>query len=114
MPQKEQLASMLKLPLPKRKGTKPSVQSTRSWGVERVKVGKICTLVRERRIREGARRGKFGLHGERRQNPRKKGRASKKSLPKSSRRKHERVSGCKSFPGRSAVLVSLLLWPNLK
>ena len=93
MPQKEQLASMPKLPLPKRKGTKPSVQSTRSWGVERVKVGKICTLVRE-----GARRGKGGLHGERRQNPRRKGRASKKSLPKS-RRKHERVSGCKSFPG---------------
>ena len=31
-----------------------------------------------------------------------KGRTSKKSLPRTSRRKHERVSGCKSFPGRSA------------
>ena len=33
---------------------------------------------------------------------RRKGRASKKNLPKRSRRKHERVSGRKSSPGRSA------------
>ena len=31
-----------------------------------------------------------------------KGRASKKSLPRTSGRKHERVSGRKSSPGRSA------------
>ena len=46
--------------------------------------------------------GKGGLHGERGQIPRRKGWASKKSLPRTSRRKHERVSGRKSFPGRSA------------
>ena len=43
--------------------------------------------------------GKGGLHRERGQIPRRKGRASKKSLPRTSRRKHERVSGRKSFPG---------------
>ena len=71
-------------------------------GGERVKVGKSCTLARERKIRARAWRGKGGLHCEGRQIPRGKGRASKKSLPRRSRKKHERVSGCKSFPGRSA------------
>ena len=32
VPQREQLASSAEQPLPKGKGTKPSVQSTRSWG----------------------------------------------------------------------------------
>ena len=32
VPQREQLASTPKPPLPKGKGTEPSVQSTRSWG----------------------------------------------------------------------------------
>ena len=32
VPQREQLASTLELPLPKGKGTEPSVQSTRSQG----------------------------------------------------------------------------------
>ena len=63
---------------------------------ERVKVGKSCTLARVRGIRARAWRGKGGLHGEGRQIPR---RASKKSLPRTSRRKHERVSGRKSSPG---------------
>ena len=67
-----------------------------------VKVGKSPTLARERRIRARARRGKGGLHSERRQIPRRKGRASKKTLPKRSTKKHERVSGRKSFPERSA------------
>ena len=60
------------------------------------------TLARVRGIRAGASSGKRGLHGGRRQIPRKKGRESKKSLPRTSRRKHERVSGRKSSPGRSA------------
>ena len=43
----------------------------------------------------------------------KRGRVNKESLPRS-RRKHERVSGSKSSPGESAVLVSLHVWSNLK
>ena len=56
---------------------------------------------------ERAWRGKGGLHDEGRQIPRRKGRASKKSLPRTSRRKHERVSGRKSSLGRSAES-----WPH--
>ena len=44
-------------------------------------------------------------------------RGQAKNLPRRSRRNlssHDRVSGPKSFPGRSAVLVSLQVWPNLK
>ena len=68
---------------------------------ERVKVDESCTLVSEKGIRARACSGKGGIHSEERQIPRKKERASKKSLPRTSRRKHERVSGCKSSPGRS-------------
>ena len=57
---------------------------------------------RERGIRARAWSGKGGLHRERSKIPRRTERASKKSLPRTSRRKHERVSGCKSSPGRSA------------
>ena len=53
-------------------------------------------------IRARSWRGKGGLHREGRQIPKSKGRASKKSLPRTSRGKHERMSGCKSSPGRSA------------
>ena len=69
---------------------------------ERVKMGESGTLARVRGIRARAWSGKGGLHGELGQIPRRKGRASKKSLPRTSRRKHERVSGRKSSPGRSA------------
>ena len=69
---------------------------------ERVKVGESRTLARERGIRAEAWRGMGGLHGERRQIPRRKGRASKKSLPRRGRRVHERVSGRKNYPGRFA------------
>ena len=69
---------------------------------ERVKMGESRTLARVRGIRAKAWSGKGGLHGERGQIPRRKGRASKKSLPRTSRRKYERVSGRKSSPGRSA------------
>ena len=48
VPQGKQLASTPEPPLPKRKETEPSVQSTRSWGGERVKVGESYTLTRER------------------------------------------------------------------
>ena len=90
------------------KGKKPSVQSTRPWG------GGEPRWARERGIRTGGWRGKSEFRSKRRQIPRRKGRASKKSLLSRSRRKHERVSGRKSSPGRSAVLVSLQIWPNLK
>ena len=60
------------------------------------------TLARVREIRARAWSGKGGLHGERRHIPRRKGRASKKSLSRKSRRKHERMSGRKSSPVRSA------------
>ena len=52
---------------------------------ERVKMGESRTLAREKVIRPRAWRGKGGLHGERRQIPRRKERASKKSLPRTSR-----------------------------
>ena len=68
---------------------------------ERVKVGESGTLTREKGIRVRAWREKGRLHREGRQIPRRKGRAGKKSLPERSRRKHERVSGRKSSPGRS-------------
>ena len=69
---------------------------------ERVKVGESRTLARERGIRARAWSGKGGLDRKERQIPRRTGRASKKSFPRRGRRKHERVSGCKSSPGRSA------------
>ena len=69
---------------------------------ERVKMGESRTTARARGIRARAWRGKGGIHGEGKQIPRRKRRASKKSLPRTSRRKHERVSGRKSSPGRSA------------
>ena len=69
---------------------------------ERVKKDESRTLARARGIRARARNRKGGLHSEQGQIPRRKGRASKKSLPRTSRRKHERVSGRKSSPGRSA------------
>ena len=59
------------------------------------------TLARERGIRARAWKRKGRLHREGGQIPRKKGRASKKSLPKRVRRKHERVSERKSSTGRS-------------
>ena len=92
VPQREQLVRTSEPPLPKgNKAVCPEYQIMRG---ERVKVGESRILARERRIRARAWRGKGRLHGERRQIPRRKGRASKKSLPRTSRRKHERVSGC--------------------
>ena len=76
---------------------------------KRVKMGESRTLARVRGIRARAWIGKSGLHGRRRQIPRKKGRESKKNLSRTSRRKHERVSGRKSSPGRSAES-----WPHFK
>ena len=98
--QREHLASTPKPPLPK--GTEPSVKSTRSRGAKMVKVSESRILARERGIRARAWSGKGGLYSESRQVPRRRGRASKKSLPRRSRRKHERVSGRKSSTGRFA------------
>ena len=53
-------------------------------------------------IRARAWSGKGELHRDGRAIPRRTGRASKKSLSRRGRRKHERVSGRKSYPGRSA------------
>ena len=69
---------------------------------ERVKVGESRTLARKRGIRARSWSGKGGIHREPKKISRRKGRARKKSFPKTSRRKHERVSGRKSSPGRSA------------
>ena len=57
-----------------------------------------CTLAREKRVIAGARREKVWLYSERRQVPRRRGKSSKENLPRKSRRKHNRVSGCKNFP----------------
>ena len=69
---------------------------------ERVKIGESRTLARKRGIRARAWSGKGGLHNEQGQIPRRAGRASKESLPRTSRRKHEWVSGRQSSPGRPA------------
>ena len=69
---------------------------------ERVKMNESRTLARVRGMRARAWSGKGGLHRERRQIPRRTGRANNKSLSRTSRRKHERVSRHKSSPGRSA------------
>ena len=64
-------------------------------------MGESRTLAREGDQSESM-EWKGGLHREGRQIPRRTGRASKKSLPRRGRRKHERVSGRKSSPERSA------------
>ena len=69
---------------------------------ERVKMGESLTLARKRGIRAKAWSGKGGLHREQGLIPRRTGRASKKSLTRTSRSKHERVSGRNSSPGQSA------------
>ena len=58
--------------------------------------------VGEKEIRARAWKGRGGPHSEERQIPRRGVRATKKSLTRRCRRKHDRVSGRKSFPGRSA------------
>ena len=98
VPQREQLARTPEPPLPKEKEQSRLSRVSDHEG-ERVKMGESRTLARVREIRARAWRGKGGLHRERGQIPRRKGRASKKSLPRKSRRKHERVSGRKSSPG---------------
>ena len=60
-------------------------------------MGESRILAREKGITARSWRGKGGLHRERRQIPRRKGRASKKSLPRTKRRKHERVRDAKAL-----------------
>ena len=88
--------------LAKRKRNRSVCPENQIMRGERVKVGESRTLARVRGIRARAWRGKGGLDREGRQIPRRKGRARNKSLPRTSRRKHEWVSGRKSSPGRSA------------
>ena len=102
VPQRKQLARTPEPPLPRGEGTERSVQSKIMRGRE--SRWARAAPWRERRIKAGAWRGKGGLHSERRQAPRRKGSASKKSLPRRSERRYERVSGRKSSPRRSAQL----------
>ena len=102
VPQREQLASMLQLHLPKRKGTEPLSRSPdcevgESQGEQELHPGE-----RERGIRVGTWKGEGGLHNEGRQVPMRGGRASKGSLLRRSRRKHEWASGRKSSSEGSA------------
>ena len=66
----------------------PDREGGESQGEQELHLGK-----KEGGIRARAWSGKGGLHSEGRRIPRRKGRASKKSLPRTSRRRHERVSG---------------------
>ena len=85
--------------LTKRKRNRAVCPKYQIMNGERVKVCESRILARERGIRARAWSGKGGLHRERRQIPRRTGRASNKSLPRRGRRKHERVSGRKSSSG---------------
>ena len=100
VPQREQLACTPEAPSRKKKGTEPSVQSTRSRGGRDSRWARAA-LWREMKIRAGAERD-GELHREERGVSRRTGRASKKSLPTTSRRKHERVSLRKISPEPSA------------
>ena len=97
VPQREQLASKPKPPLPKGEGTE-----------YRIMRGGETQDGREPHLGErgGSKREhgekKDGLHSEGTQIPRRTGRASNESLPRTSRRKHERMIGRKSSSGRSA------------
>ena len=66
----------------KNRAISPKHQTVRGKGVQ---VSEYHTLARKRQIRVRARKEKSGLHHERRRVPKKKGRASKKSLPRGSR-----------------------------
>ena len=95
---REPWASTPQPPLPKENKTEPSVRSNRSYGGRESRWVRAAAPWREK----GGSEREGGLHNEPRQIPRRKGRASNKSLPRTSRRKHERWSGRKSSPGRSA------------
>ena len=94
VPQREHLASTPEPHLPKRKGTEYQIMRK-----ERVKEGKSRTLAREWGNQSGSMERKGwtprGTKADSRE-------ASKKSLPRRGRRKHERVSRRKSSSGRSA------------
>ena len=102
VPQREQLARTPEPPLPKGKRNRDVCPKYHIMRGMRVKMGESRTLARKRGIRARAWSGKGGLHRERGKIPRRKGRASNKNLPRTTRRKHERVSERKSSPGRSA------------
>ena len=97
VPQREQLASTPEPPCQKKK------EQSRQFRVPNHEVGESQggrePHLGERGVRAGAWGGKDGLHGERGQIARRRGRASKKSLLRRNRRKHERVSGRKSSLG---------------
>ena len=87
---------------PKRKRNRAVCPEDQIARCERVKMSEGHTLARDRGIRAEAWRGKRGLHSKGRQVPRRRRwRASNKSFPRTGRRKHERMSECKSSPERS-------------
>ena len=97
VPRREQMARTPEPPLPKRKRNRAVCPEYQIMRGERFNVGESSTLARERRIRARAWGGKGKLHDKGRQIPRRTGRTCKKSLPRTSRRKHERVSGRKTL-----------------
>ena len=101
VPQREQLARTPERPCQKEKEqSRLSRVPDREGGESQD--GQELHLGESEGVRARAWRGKGGLHREGRQIRSRTGRTSNKSLPRTSRRKHERVSGCKSSPGQSA------------
>ena len=101
VPQREQLAITPESLLPRGEGTELSVLSTRSYGGRKKRWARAAPWrerggsereYEEKRVDFTVRKGRFQGG---------KGRTSKKSLPRRSRRKHKRVSGRKSSPERS-------------
>ena len=99
MPQREQLTTTPESPLPK--GKKWS-HLFRSPDREESQDERESHLGKREGIKAGAWKRKKEPHSEESQVLRTRGRASKESLSRTSRRKHERLSGCNSYPGRSA------------
>ena len=86
LPQRKQLARTPKPLLLRGKETEPSVKVPDREVRERVKASESRSLAREKGIRAGAWRGKSELHSEGRQVSRRRGRASKKSIPRRRRK----------------------------
>ena len=97
-PQSEQLVKTQELPLPKRKGTEPSVQITRLGDeIESTSVRVPPWQESGASKQEQVKSEKSQLYPER-QVPRRRGRPNKENLPT---RKQGCVTGCKSSPGGS-------------
>ena len=96
MPQRKQLASTPEPPLPKAK-EQSHLSKTTNCMVNESQGEQEPHLGEGERDQAGAWRGKSGLHNEGRQVPKRWETANKKSIPRRSRRKHERVRGRKAL-----------------